>query len=238
MALQLRTLWKLHLIDAAIVDIRHKAASMDPGRKIQAEIDKLTAVYEELLAKSKALSSELTDLELQQKGIEAKLKKIDTDLYGGKVVNPREVEDLQHQIDVLKKQRTKNDERILELWELVPPAAKAAEDAHAPIDVKKKELAEHQKKVLEMKKALETEFKELNAKRPTAAQAVSPGLLARYDAIRQKHGGIGMTTVDRRGNCTMCGTLLPKKTVESALEDKVVTCEECHRIVYATEGVI
>lgn len=238
MALQLRALWKLNTIDAAIIDIRHKAASMDPGRKIQAEIDKLAAVFDEANAKAKALSAEQTDLELQQKTIEAKLKKIDGDLYGGKVVNPREVEDLQHQIDGLKKQRAKNDERILELWELVPPAKKAAEEAHAPIEVKKKELAEHQKKMIELKKTLEAEFKELNAKRPAALQGISAGLMARYDAIRQKHGGIAMATVDRRGNCTMCGTLLPKKTVESALEDKVVTCEECHRIIYATEGVI
>lgn len=238
MSLQLRALWQLHLIDAAIVDIRHKAASMDPGRKIMAEIEKLTAAYEDLNAKAKALSSELADLELQQKGIEAKLKKIDADLYGGKVVNPREVEDLQHQIEALKKQRAKNDERILELWELVPPAEKAAKEAMAPIEAKKKELAEHQKKMLELKKQLETEFKQLQAKRPAAAQAVGAGLLAKYDAIRQKHGGIGMTTVDKKGNCTMCGTLLPKKTVEAALEDKVVTCDECHRIVYATEGVI
>lgn len=238
MSLQLRALWKLHEIDAAIVAIRHRAATMDPGRKIQAEIEKLNAVYEELNAKSKALSAELTDLELQQKSIEAKLKKIDADLYGGKVVNPREVEDLQHQIEGLKKQRAKNDERILELWEMAPPAAKAAEEAKVPLDAKKKELAEHQRKMLELKKTLEAEFKELNAKRPSAATGINPGLLARYDAIRQKHGGIGMTAVDRRGNCTMCGTLLPKKTVESALEDKVVTCEECHRIVYATEGLI
>ncbi len=211
---------------------------MDPGRKIQAEIDKLTAVFDELNAKAKALSAEQTDLELQQKSIETKLRKIDGDLYGGKVVNPREVEDLQHQIDGLKKQRSKNDERILELWDLVPPAKKAAEDAHAPIEAKKKELIEHQKKMIELKKTLETEFKELNAKRPVALEGISAGLMARYDAIRQKHGGLGMTCPDRRGNCSMCGTVLPKKTIETALEDKVVTCEECHRIVYATEGVI
>jgi len=238
MSLQLRALWKLHQIDAAIVDIRHKASSMDPGRKIQAEIDRLTAVYEELGAKAKALNAELTDLETAQKGIEAKLKKIDADLYGGKVVNPREVEDLQHQIETLKKQRAKNDERILELWELAPPANKAADEAKTHIEAKRQELVEHQRKMLELKKTLEAEFKELNAKRPAAVQGVSAGLLARYDAIRQKHGGIGMTTVDRKGNCTMCGTLLPKKTVEAALEDKVVTCDECHRIVYATEGMI
>jgi len=238
MALQLRALWKLNAIDAAIVEIRHKAASMDPGRKIQAEIDKLTVVFEEANAKAKALSAEQADLELQQKAIEAKLKKIDGDLYGGKVVNPREVEDMQHQIDGLKKQRAKNDERMLELWDLVPPAKKAADEAQAPIEAKKKDLVEHQKKMLDLKKTLEAEFKELNAKRPEVAAGISAGLLARYDAVRQKHAGVAMATVDRRGNCTMCGTLLPKKTIETALDDKVVTCEECHRIIYATEGLI
>src|SRR5690348_7343349 len=96
--LDLRKLWKLHLIDLSLLEIRKRAAALDPGRKMQGELAALNAVYEAKTAHVKTLSGEQTDLELQQKSIDEKLKKIDKDLYGGKVVNPREVEALQKEI--------------------------------------------------------------------------------------------------------------------------------------------
>jgi predicted nucleic acid-binding Zn-ribbon protein len=236
--LQLRALWKLHLVDAAILDIRNKAASLDPGRRIQTEIDRLQADYEEKHAEERKLTAELGDLELLNKSIEEKIKKTNNEIYGGKVVNPREVEDLQKTIESLKKKRQANDDRILELWELVPPAKALAEEALKPVEAKKQELGEFQKSVLQIRAKLEQDFKARNAERPALLEGINVTLLTRYESIRQKHGGIGMTTIDKRGNCTMCGTLIPQKHVVSALEDKAVTCESCHRILYATEGLI
>jgi predicted nucleic acid-binding Zn-ribbon protein len=106
------------------------------------------------------------------------------------------------------------------------------------VDALKAELAEHQKEVLHQRAKLEQEFKARAAERPDAAKKVDPALLTRYESIRQKHGGLGMAMIDKRGACMLCGTLLPRKTVEAALEDRVITCETCHRILYASEGLI
>ena len=115
-------LWKLHLVDQAILEIRSRAAGLDPGRRIQGQIDTLQKSLEVKDGKARALSAELTDLELKQKQIEDKIKRIDKDLYGGSVVNPREVENFQKEIQILKRQRGESDVRVLELWELIPPA--------------------------------------------------------------------------------------------------------------------
>src|SRR5688500_809412 len=109
----LRKLWKLHLIDTAILEIRARAAALDPGKRIQAQIDALAKELE--ASPAKTLGAELSDLELQQKGIASKIAKIEKDLYGGKIVNPREVENLQKEIEALRRQRAGLDERILEL---------------------------------------------------------------------------------------------------------------------------
>lgn len=237
-SLQLRALYKLHQIDAAITAIRNQAAALDPGRRIQAELAKLSEEFATLHGDHARLKAELADLEVQQKGIEEKLKKIDREVYGGKVVNPREIENLQKEIGILKKQRGVNDERILGLWELLPPAQAKAEEVSKKVEALNAELAEHRKTVLQERAKLEQVFKAKSAERPDAARNVAPALLTRYESIRQKHEGLGMTTVDKHGACTYCGTLLPRKTVEAAIEDKVVTCESCHRILYASEGLI
>lgn len=231
-------LWKLHLVDSTLVEIRARAAALDPGRAILAKIQKAEAEHAEVSGKAKALSGELTDLELKQKSIDDKIKKFDKDLYGGKVVNPREVEAIQKEIGILKKQRGDIDLRILELWELVPPAKAEAEKSSAVLDSLKQELKQHQQLAIREKTKLEQEFKEASGQRAGLASEVPPGLLAKYDAIRNRHGGIGMAKIGKRGNCEMCGTSLPTKTVEDVKDGRAVTCEECHRILYFSESIL
>jgi len=231
-------LWKLHLIDAALVQIRAQASALDPGREIMTRMEAAQKAADDKSRASKLLSSELTDLELKQKSIDDKVKKFEKDLYGGKVVNPREVENINKEIALLNKQRGDLDLRILELWELTPPAKVEADAAQKAVDVLKEELREFQKGVLAQKTKLEADFKSYSSQRGTAASAVPPALIARYDAIRSRHGGIGMSRISKKSTCGQCGTSLPTKVVEDVKEDKLVTCEECHRILYYSESVI
>lgn len=231
-------LWKLHLIDAALHEIRNKAAALDPGRAIMARLESAQRKLEEVGGQAKALHAEQTDLELKQKTIDEKIKKFDKQLYGGQVVNPREVEAINKEIAILKKQRSEMDVRILELWELVPPAQAKAHEAQKEVDALKSELMEFQKEALKLKAQLESEYKQTGSKRAAAAKEVPAGLLARYDAIRQRYGGIGMSRITKRGTCGACGTSLPTKVIEDAKDDRLVTCEECHRILYYSESVI
>lgn len=235
--MDLRHLHRLHQIDLAIVQIRQRAAALDPGRKILAEIAALEAQEGEAAARLKTLQEETTDLELKVKSIEEKSKRFNKDLYGGGTVNAREAENLEKEIQLLAKQKEEAELRELELLDLLGPAKQLAAERKALVEAKKAELKEHQKKVVEYKAKLEATFKEANSRRPEALAAVPKELITRYEAIRQKHGGIGMADVEK-GSCGQCGTLLPTKTIESAKEGRLVTCESCHRILYATEGLI
>jgi hypothetical protein len=234
----LRALHRLHLVDAAIAEIRKRAAALDPGKAIQAQIAKLIEQEAEVGGRFRELAREQQDLELQRKAAEAKIAQIERDLYGGKVVNPREVENLTREVEAQKRRIGALDDRLIELLELIPPAKQAAEDIQAQIDAKRGELAEHQKQALKLKAQLEAQFKEVTAKRPGLAAEVPPALLPRYEAIRKNQGGIGMADVVRGGFCGMCGTHLPEKLIESAREGRVATCESCHRILYASEGLV
>lgn len=235
---ELRRLWRLHQIDSALVEIQAKAAGLDPGRRIIAEVRALETKLDEKGGQARELAGELTDLELKQKSIEDKLKKIDKDLYGGSVVNPREVENLEKEVATLKKHRSELDGRILQLWELVPPAQAEADEIESQITAKKKELSAHQKQALRLKALLEEEYRDRTGERPAAVKAVSAGLLARYDAIRKSHHGTAMAEITRKRTCSACGTLLPERTVQAARDDKLVTCDECHRILYHSDGVV
>lgn len=231
-------LWQLHLVDKAILEVRMQAAALDPGKALMAEIKRLEAARDAANEAYKALHGEQTDIELKQKGIDEKVKKIEKDLYGGKVVNPREVENFQKEVEVLKKQRGDLDGRLLELWDLVPPAKKDLDNAEKAVQEKRAILKEHQAAVVIKQAELQHAFKAAQAKREPAAKKVDAATLARYDANRQRHEGVGMSRIEKNGSCEQCGTLLPRKTVELAKDGKMTTCEACGRILYWSAGIV
>lgn len=227
----LRKLWQLHLVDSQLHNIRARAAALDPGRAIQAKIASLQGRLDEATAAYQELHSEQTDLEIESKAIEAKIAKFDKDLFGGSVVNPREVENIQKEIEMLKRRRSQIDERLLELFELVPPAESARKEAESELAAAKAALVQHQKAVLAEKARLESAYKELMAKRPEALKEVPPALLPRYDQILKKQG-TAMALITKDQTCEVCGMRQAEKNVENVKEDRIVTCESCHRILY------
>jgi len=235
---ELMRLWKLNQVDVGLVEVRLKAANLDVGKKIAAEMAELKKQDDEIGGKARKLQADLTDLEIMQKGIDEKIKRIDKQLFGGTIVNPREVENLEKEIAALKRQRDATDAKILQLWEVLPPAKEAAGKLDAQIAEKQKQLAERKKAALVERTALEAEFARLNKLRPEVVKGIGPGLMNKYEGIRQRMGGVGMAEVTRRHTCSGCGTIIAARSVQSLTEDKVVTCESCHKILYYTEGVV
>lgn len=227
----LRKLWQLHLIDSQLHSVRARAAALDPGRAIQAKIDALQAKLDQATAEYQRLHSEQTDLEIESKAIAAKIAKFDKDLFGGAVVNPREVENIQKEIELLKRRQAQIDERLFELFDLIPPAESARKEAESEVDAAKAALQQHQKAVLAEKARLEAAYKELMAKRPEVLKQVPPNLLPRYEQILKKLG-TAMSLITKEQTCEVCGMRQAEKTVESVKEDRIVPCESCHRILY------
>ncbi|MBV6458816.1 MAG: hypothetical protein HONBIEJF_01954 [Fimbriimonadaceae bacterium] len=227
---------KLHRVDVAIVEIRRRAAAWDPGRALSAEIQRLTDLIEAAQKEHQHRQATVTDLELRQKTLRDKLAKFDKDLYGGNVVNPREVEAIQKEMELLKKHISDLDGDILEAIERVPEAEADLPQLRKELEIRQRQLADHQKKAHEEKAKMEAEFKELSSQRPSIESKVDPGLLKQYDAIRKRYDGIGMSEITPSGTCARCGVQVPSKSIVMAKEGKLVTCDACHRLLYKLEG--
>lgn len=228
---ELAALYRLHKIDAALVEIKARHAKMSLDPELVARHNALVKEHEAKKAEADRLAQELTDQELKQKSIEEKLKHAQKVLYGGTIVNPREVEAYEKDIAMLKRQQGEVEEKILELWEVVPPA-KAEADRIAQEFKSIREQAQGGQSVMGAERSrLEAEFKELSAKRPEIASGIPAPLLKQYEAIRAKHGGIGMAEVVDKA-CGRCGTMLPERVLVALNEDKLMTCESCHRILF------
>lgn len=233
----LDALYRLHRIDDAMQGIQREASAMDMGQRASAKIKKLTPEYDQIVGEATAAHAKLKDSELQAKSLDEKIKKASSELYGGKIVNPREVEAYEKDIAMLKRQRSELDDEMLELMEQLPEIESKAERAKKVMDQLKQEVAAKQRDGKDAWTKLDTEYKELAAKRKKAAVDVAAELLAKYEAIRKNHEGIGMAEVDKRAQCARCGTNLPEKTILAVKEGNYITCENCRRILFWVQPV-
>jgi predicted nucleic acid-binding Zn-ribbon protein len=229
---ELYSLYKLHKIDSALHSLRQEAAALDTGQQEEEAAKRLSKAHEEVGARAKALTAEQRDIELQQKSTYEKIAGYNKKLYDGSIVSPKEIENIEKEIAMLKALTDKQDERLLELLEEAPPIVAEAEADKAQIDALKEKVKQKRTKAMERHAAIKVEFDALRAQRPAIAREVEKGLLDMYEEVRKRTGGVGMADVTEDSECSQCGMHVPLKQSEFLDSDRIVQCEGCHRILF------
>lgn len=222
---------KLQKIDSEIHELETRFAAIDPGRKLAATVEKARQAKEAAEAKLKEMRQEVEDLQLKTKGIEQKIESEAKRLYSGGVYNAKDAEAIDREIANLKQRRAQADERVLELWELLPTVEKEFNEKLATLQEAEALLEEHRRKYEEVKQKFVTKARALIAKRKEQAARCDPALLEKYEAIRKKRAGIGIAEVVDE-TCSACGIAVPKAQIDSLKEgDTIETCRNCLRIL-------
>lgn len=236
---ELTKLYQLHLVDVGILEIKKKAAGLNAAKQqFETQLAALKASVDSAEQEFHRLHAEQKDLELSNKQLEDKIKSIDQRMFGGSVANQKEADAMTHQVASFKKLVDENEEKLLALFDLLSPAERAKFAAVNALTDKQKEFDAWKVKAVTFKKQLEEKYADLSTRRPKIAEKLPPALLARYEGIRQMHHGIGMSTITRESTCQECGNHVAEKAIESINDDRIVTCEDCHRILYWTGGVV
>jgi predicted nucleic acid-binding Zn-ribbon protein len=227
----LDTLWALQQVDAHLAAVRAAAAALDDGTALRAEADAARREAAEAAARLHAGQAALRDHELRLSGTEAKQRKIEGDLYGGRVSNPKELASLQEELGMLARTRDGLEDRILSLLDEVETLRERAAAADAARDALDQRLAAHLAVYAAERSRLAAETAALVAERTASAARVEPRLLKRYEGIAAQEGGVGIVAI-HEGRCGGCHNALPTGFVTRVREGQVVICERCRRILY------
>lgn len=232
----------LHLLldvqdrDLQADQLRHRRASL-PDRLALAEqeasIAKVDRELEELRGRLGELQRTQRRLEDEVSSIETKAASENERLYSGSVTSPRELQAIQEEIAALgRRQRTLEDE-LLDVLEVAEPLAEEVDG----LDARREELVSERDRlaaaVAESEAVIDAELAEVAAARDDVAGQLPPDLLARYEKIRARFGGIGAARLEN-GRCTGCHLALPATeldAVKRSTGEAVVTHEECGRIL-------
>jgi predicted nucleic acid-binding Zn-ribbon protein len=162
-----------------------------------------------------------------------KINQVESVLYGGKVSNPKELQDLQNDVGSLKRYLSVLEDRQLE-------AMLTLEDAENKYQLAIKQLDETLAKTTEQQAGLRGELTQLlklserlDVERQLANNAIGPDDLALYEQLRQTRRGIAIAKVSSQA-CGACGSLLTPALVQAANSPtQLVRCTSCGRILYA-----
>ena len=236
--LELKRLYLLHEVDAGLAQLQAKANGLDIGQVETKHLQQITREEEEASAEYKLLSQEQKDLELKQSDMLSKASRFEKDLYGGKVVNPREVESYEKEIVLLRNHAREFEDRLLELMEVVPIAEQKAKKLQSQISELKETIAKKREIAIKARDQIKIAYENLKKTRPERAKDVDPDLLEKYESIRKQHHGIGLARVKKDHSCEACGMRQADRTITHLLEGHLIFCEACKRILYYSEGAI
>lgn len=179
----------------------------------------------------------LAELTRQQRSLEweiddltSKLTTIEEKLYSGRVRNPKELADLQHESEGLKARRAHLEDKALETMEQVELAARIVTDMDSELKRLESEWQSQQKQLSADLEKLKAAIANLRQKRQLLAAGIDPQVLAIYQEVKKQRG----TAVARveQGLCRGCRIMLPVTEFQRAKTGALVRCGSCGRILY------
>lgn len=226
-------LWKLQETDSALDSRR---ATLDDARVRLGESEEIEAVRADLAEKTRvyrAAESSQKDLEMQADDVKSKIAPAEEKLYSGKIKNPKELADLQHDIDQHKRQLSAIEDQDIEALGAVETAERAVRAAHANLEALESAWREEQAELTDRIERLSAEVAQYEAERAGQAADIEPELLSVYEHVRRAHYGKGAARLDRN-LCLGCRISLPTSTVNKARAGSaLVQCPNCERILCA-----
>lgn len=228
---QLAILFRLQDIDGKIYALtrekNEKPLELDALRKRRDDQKQSVAAQErELTGLQVKRKNEEMDLETKEEGI----KKYQIQLY--QVKTNKEYQSLQKEIETLKADNSVLEEEILQIMEVIDQKKKDLAHQKETLTSVEGELTKEQARVKEETVVIEKELSALKARRQGIIPEVDRRLFERYDRILVSKEGLALVAVE--GNsCGGCHIHLPPQVInEVQLQEKLVICENCSRILY------
>ncbi len=225
--------------DTRLSQLAHRAATL-PELAELAALRAEFAKFRDQAAAAEIIASDLRrDLAKAEDDVEAvrTRSRKDADLMdSGSVGDPKQLQNLQKEIESLARRQSDLEDVELEIMERVEGAAEAVTVLAEKRDALAVDEAAMAARVTRLMGEIDAERVQVEAERAALASGVPADLITLYEKVRGEHGGLGAARI-HRGRCEGCRLELPPTEIEvirGAAPDEVLRCEECRRILVRT----
>jgi predicted nucleic acid-binding Zn-ribbon protein len=176
---------------------------------------------------------QLRAVNLERDALREHIGREEKQLYGGAVKSPKELQNLQAEVDSLKRRLAEQDDVSLNLLLERDEASEARASAGAGLATTETRTAAAQVALVAERHDLAVAIRDLDARRAELAAVLSPAVLAVYDQVRKLKLGKAVAPLAGE-DCGGCGMQLPRQLAVDARSEKTLSrCPSCRRILVA-----
>lgn len=229
---QLSNLYRLQQIDSQLDAINLKLLSINKELLNITLIESAQLLVTQANEHNKSLQKQLREAENKSFDTRIKIEVNEASLYGGKIHNPKELQELQIEIASLKKYLISLEDKQLEVMMEV-------EESEEKLMWANEGLLEAQKIMIERNASFEGERtkllnqnERLESERKATLPTIPPLDLELYEQLRKSRNGVAVGIISSRA-CSACGTTLTAALIQATqTTGQIVRCPTCSRILY------
>ena len=233
-ALALERLLQLQSEDSSLDRSRRRLEQL-PER---ARLGKLEHQLEELSSDADVAARNRDDvariqdrLEGEISVLEQKLQREQQRMYSGQVSNPKELSNLQAEVEMLTRRRGGLEDELLETMVARDAAVSTLQSLSSERNELSSSVSELSSEVARLSGEIEADLSAHQQARDELKSRLSEELVALYEKIRSAKGGVGAAALER-DTCQGCHTKLPAREVERLrAEGGLQRCDNCRRIL-------
>ncbi len=226
-------LFRLQQIDSQLDQLKTRLQEVE---KAIANNSQLLQAQEKKDTSQKKLSEDQKQLrhaEDEVKALRIKIEQTEASLYGGKVRNPKELQDLQNELAALKRHMGVLEDRQLEAMLVVEDSEAAFKSDQENFERVSSTSKEQVNALTQNRAVLIKDLERLESERQGLAVTISNEDLKIYEQIRLQRRGVAVARVADNA-CGACGSTLTPGLIQAASSsNQLVRCTFCGRILYA-----
>jgi predicted nucleic acid-binding Zn-ribbon protein len=224
----------LQEIDTTIDRLTARKEVLESGGELAAARDEADAAERdlgELRLQLDVVGRDGSKLEHEIDSLSQKASAEDKRLYDGSIVNAKELESIQHEIENLKRRRSDREDEMLGLMEVREELERRAAEAQATSDTLRDRVESVGGAALEELTSIQAELEAKVSRRQVVISEIEPDVLELYEDLRKQKKGIGVAAlVD--GVCQGCHEQLSAMELDKLKRvEGVKRCEHCRRIL-------
>ncbi len=226
-----KRLYELQEIDLEVHSHREELAS------VESQLGESEALLEARQA-MEAEQGQLHDVKATQHAaeweasdLEAKIAPLEKKLYGGGVKNPKELEELNHELQIFKQQHSTKEDKVLEVMLQNEAAQEAVKAKTAHLKETESQWRKEQKSLSQRQTELAEALAILEKKRQAVAASIEEPDLLLYERLKKETGGRAVAKATQ-GMCLGCRISLSMGELKLARGPKLAQCSSCGRIIY------
>jgi predicted nucleic acid-binding Zn-ribbon protein len=235
---QLRLL-DLQALDSSLDRLAHRRRTLPELAVVQdldVRVDRLADDVVLLQTEDSDLSREQSKIDADVEVVRGRMVRDQQRLDAGQVSSPRELENLQSEIESLHRRQGDLEDAELEIMEQREVVQTRLRELVTEREQVALQLAETEQRRDATFAEIDAEAEKTVKQRAELAAGMPPELLALYEKVRAGSAGVGAAAL-HRGRCEGCHLQLNTtdlNRLRDAPDDEVVRCEECRRILVRT----